>query len=64
MIPPSYAQKSDEARKKYHMDDDFESNLKDIEDKLDRWDHSMELGHAIFTLLNTALLIYLILKLT
>ena len=68
MVSPSYADKSREARDKHHMDDEenqkFDNDLKCLERKLDRWNHSLELGHAMFTLLNTILLVYLIAKLT
>lgn len=68
MIPPSYAQKSLDARNKHHMDDDenkkFDHELKCLERKLDRWNHTLELGHALFTVLNTILIVYLIAKLT
>jgi len=68
MISPSYAEKSREARAKYHMDDEdnqkFDQDLKCLERKLDRSNHSLELGHAVFTLINTILLVYLIAKLT
>lgn len=68
MVSPSYAEKSLEAREKHHMDDadneKFDDDLKCLEHKLDRWNHSLELGHAIFTLINTILLVYLIAKLT
>lgn len=68
MVSPSYADKSREARDKHHMDDEqnqqFDEDLKHLEKKLDRWNHTLELGHALFTLLNTILLVYLIAKLT
>jgi len=63
MVPPSYVERSKCARTKHHMDDDFDKDLKDLEKQLDGWNHTLELGHAIFTLLNTILLVYLIAKL-
>jgi len=68
MVSPSFADKSRAERNKHHMDDDdnqkFDEDLKRIENKLDKWNHSLEFGHALLTILNTILLVYLITKLT
>lgn len=63
MVSPSYVEKSKCAREKHHMDDDNE-DLKSLERELDKWNHSLELGHAMLTVINTVLLVYLISKLT
>lgn len=64
MVSPSYAHKSSDARKKHHLDDEFNDNLKNFEKDLDKWNHTLELVHVGLTILNTILIVYIISKLS
>ena len=65
MVSPSYAHKSADARKNHHMDDDndFDQNLRQIEEKLDRFNHLMELARTCLAGCTLLLQIVILLKL-